>query len=502
MANKLEYILSLKDQFTSKMRSAAKETEKLDKGLGKSTQRFSDLRKAAERMQKMNEKARIDAIISAKTGESMFSRMSGAALAGWAVAGAGVVSFGKSVFDNLVKYEYFSTGLRTMMKGDGLAAAALEGQLIALAKTTPFELEEVQEATKRLMAYGVAGGEVVDKLKMLGNVSAGLGKQSLPFLITAFGQIKAKGHLAGQELNQLTEQGFNPLNIIMKKTGKTYEQLLKDMEKGLITFADVNDAFKTATSSGGQFFNLMEEQSRTVGGRWSGFMDVWNQIQVNIGKSQTGILAGTIKWVSDMADTVNNKLILGNIRDEIFKTEKAKAESLGSKYEGFGVLSSSKIENQRISMLQSMVDKSGGSASGISKMFKFLNALDKGDLSDKTFGKINAEAYNTEKRINDFFRQKTLGMWNLLKSKPNPNETIKLDENGNPIKTGTKESKSIGTGIDVVGTRPQSLVININELVHELKVSSTNLTEGVMKIKEEMAKVLLEVVNDVNYAVR
>jgi hypothetical protein len=49
--------------------------------------------------------------------------------------------------------------------------------------------------------------------------------------------------------------------------------LKKDMEKGLITFDMVEDAFKTATSEGGRFFGMLEQQSETVSGKLSTMND-------------------------------------------------------------------------------------------------------------------------------------------------------------------------------------------------------------------------------------
>jgi len=77
------------------------------------------------------------------------------------------------------------------------------------------------------------------------------------------------------------------------------------------------------------------------------------------------------------------------------------------------------------------------------------------------------------------------------------NKGIVTDENGNVIDKGSKSTK-LGTGTEVTGNRPQSLTINITKLVEELNVQTTNLTEGASKVKEMVAKALLEAVNDIN----
>lgn len=460
MAKDLQYTLSLKDLFSKQMRGAVSETNRMDGVMG-----------------------------------SLQNKLLGLG------AGLSLASFGKSIFDNLRNYEYFSTALRTMMHGDKLASGALETQLVSLAKTSPFELSEVQDATKRLMAYGVAGGEVVDKLRMLGNVSAGLGKQSLPFLITAFGQIRSKGHLAGQELNQLTEQGFNPLNIIAKKTGKSYSELLKEMEKGKITFKDVDEAFKTVTASGGQFFNLMDEQSRTVGGKWSNLSDIWTQIQVNIGKSQSGIISGTIDFVSKMADTLNKKLSAENFMDEALAKQGLQHGTMAKFYNDYLGLKSTGFAGNRQEMktfsaeMQSMLE-STKTAKDVVQNFEYLRDIQKrNQMSDKT---------NEEKDFKWAIIKKAqdglTGAWNLLKSKPTDTKLDGLTDKSNKLSSLGKSATS--SGVNISAQRPQSLVINITELVHELKIQANDLKDSTIKIKEEVTKIFLEMVNEANLAAR
>jgi tape measure domain-containing protein len=497
MANDINYTLNLKDLFSKKMGGAVAETAKLDSKLKSTTQRFSDLRKASERMQATKEKQRIDDIIAAKNGTSAFGEMGNAAKIATGLAVAAFGMFGRSVFNNLVEYEYFSTGIRTMMKGDALAGKALEGQLVNLAKTTPFELSEIQSASKRLMAYGVAGGQVVDKLRMLGNVSAGLGKQSLPFLITAFGQIKSKGHLAGQELNQLTEQGFNPLNIIAKKTGKSYDELLKEMAKGQITFKMVDDAFKTVTSSGGQFFNLMDEQSRTVGGKWSNLSDVWNQIQVNIGKSQSGILAGTIGFISSMADKLNNRLAGGNFLDETIKKKGLEQSYKNVKSSFMGGINF----GAKAGEYQDIVTSGSGSAKDIAQNLQYFGDILKRNEEKVKSGKMTMDEYRISTALASESIQKLKGGLTLLKTKADTS-LLPVSETSNGLTSGNKKTDSLGTGTEVTGNRPQSLTLNITKLIETQNISTTNMSETSAKIKEEVSKALLEAVNDVNTVAR
>jgi hypothetical protein len=100
----------------------------------------------------------------------------------------------------------------------------------------------------------------------------------------------------GQDLLQIVNQGFNPLQIISQKTGKSMAQLKDDMSAGLITFSMVEDAFKTATLQGGKFYNGMENGSKTLSGTMSTLSD-------NI-----KITARNIVGLSDAGDVVKGGL--------------------------------------------------------------------------------------------------------------------------------------------------------------------------------------------------
>ncbi len=286
--NNLEYTLRLKDLFSKTMQGAAKETAKLDSGLKKSTQRFADLRKAAEQMQKQSEKARVDAIISAKTGQSAFSKMGTAAMVGWGIAGASVMSFGKAVVESLKNYEYFHASLKTMLHGNENATASLESQLIKLAATTPFELTEVQTATKQLLAYGFKAGEVIETIRTLGDVSAGTGN-NIGDVVYLYGTLRTSGRVALTDVNQFANRGIPIWESLAKNMKLTTKEVREFVGQGKVGFKDVEKAFQSMTGAGGQFFGMMDAQSKTVGGQLSNMADSWEQLKVQVGKSQKGI---------------------------------------------------------------------------------------------------------------------------------------------------------------------------------------------------------------------
>lgn len=174
------------------------------------------------------------------------------------------VNLAKKTFELGVKQEQLNIAFTTFL-GSAEKAKKLLQDLTKFAIVTPFTPDQVNNAAKALLAFGVAGKDIIPTLKMLGDVSSGTGKD-LTEMAIIFGQIRSTGRLMGQDLLQLINAGFNPLQIISEQTGKSVTRLKKEMEAGLITFDMVEGAFRSATAEGGRFFNLMEKQSQSVGG--------------------------------------------------------------------------------------------------------------------------------------------------------------------------------------------------------------------------------------------
>lgn len=174
-----------------------------------------------------------------------------------------------------VKYnaqmEQYITSFGTML-GSAEKAQNMIAQIKKFAAETPFELPDLAKGAQTLLAFGTAEEKVLPIMKMLGDVSQG-NKEKFDGLTLAFAQCQSTGKLMGQDLLQMINQGFNPLNEISKMTGKSVAQLKEEMSKGAISAEMVAAAFEHATSEGGQFYNAMEAQSKTFSGQLSTLKD-------------------------------------------------------------------------------------------------------------------------------------------------------------------------------------------------------------------------------------
>jgi tape measure domain-containing protein len=209
-----------------------------------------------------------------KAGGGMLGMMGGGAMmkaalpmAAFAAVGAAAIAGGAKIISMGADLETTRVQFQTFL-GDAERGNALMGQLDNFANFTPFTNDQVTKAGRTLLSFGFGADEIVPTLKTLGDISAGTGKD-LSELGVIFGQIKGAGRLMGGDLLQLINAGFNPLQVMSEKTGRTMGQLKDDMSKGAISFDMVKDAFKAATSEGGLFNNMTEKLSKTFSGRMS-----------------------------------------------------------------------------------------------------------------------------------------------------------------------------------------------------------------------------------------
>ncbi|HEV7299260.1 MAG TPA: tape measure protein [Tepidisphaeraceae bacterium] len=158
------------------------------------------------------------------------------------------------------------------MLGSADAAGAMMEQLKSFAASTPFEFPEIANATKSLLNAGVGAGEMTDKLRMLGDISAGSGKP-LNELVAIFAKIKNTGRLQGDTLAQLAEGGVPVYKALSKQMGVSTESIGQMVSEGKVSFAELETALGSLTAAGGIYEGMTLKQSRTLGGLWSTLTD-------------------------------------------------------------------------------------------------------------------------------------------------------------------------------------------------------------------------------------
>lgn len=206
------------------------------------------------------------------------------------------------------EFQQLEISFGTMLKSKE-KANALMAQLTDLAAKTPFGLQEVSEGAKRLLAFQVPAQEVTETLRRMGDVAAGLGVP-MGQLIHVYGQVKAQGKLMTNDLYQFMNAGIPIIAELSKVVGKSETEIKDMVSAGKIGFTEIQAVIKNMTSEGGLFFNLMAEQSKSLGGQISNLQDNFDQMLNEIGKASEGTVSGAISSVSFL---VENYQTLGKI---------------------------------------------------------------------------------------------------------------------------------------------------------------------------------------------
>ena len=158
-----------------------------------------------------------------------------------------------------------TTNFTTLLHSAG-EASTLVSQLNAIDQASTLDMTDLSKAAQEMISFGVNSSQVIPTIKELGDISQG-NSEKFNALSLAFSQTSSAGKLTGQDLLQYISAGFNPLQVIAQKTGKSMADLRDEMGKGQISAADVADAFKTATSAGGAFYNATANASKTYSGQ-------------------------------------------------------------------------------------------------------------------------------------------------------------------------------------------------------------------------------------------
>lgn len=180
--------------------------------------------------------------------------------------------------------EQYTTTFQTFT-GSAEKANEVMSQLIDLGAQTPFETTDLADATQKLMSFGFTADEAVGSLTMLGDASQG-SAEKLNSIVTAYGRMNSSGKVTLEDLNMMIDQGFNPLQQVAEDTGMSMAEVYDAISKGQLPVETVNEAIKKMTSEGGQYFGLMEAQSKTLNGQLSTLSD---NVSMKLGEAFSGV---------------------------------------------------------------------------------------------------------------------------------------------------------------------------------------------------------------------
>lgn len=164
-----------------------------------------------------------------------------------------------------------------VMTGSAEKAAEVVERLRTMGAKTPFETTDLVQTTQLLMQYGFTADDAIDRMSMLGDIAQG-NAEAMTSIATGYAQMSSAGKVNLQDIKQMINGGFNPLQEISERTGESMESLYDRISKGTMAVSEITDSMRYATSEGGKFYQSMEKQSKTLNGQLSTLQDNANQL--------------------------------------------------------------------------------------------------------------------------------------------------------------------------------------------------------------------------------
>ena len=224
----------------------------------------------------------------------------------------GTIGFGALVKEG-VQYNATVEQLQTsfeVMTGSATKATDIVEKLKEIGAKTPFEFTGLAETTQLLMNYGFEADDAISKMQMLGDISQG-SAEKMNRIATAYGQMSSAGKVSLEDVKQMIEAGFNPLQEISQNTGESMASLYDRISKGTISIDEITASMERSTSAGGKYFQSMEKQSQTLNGQWSTAKDNFSNLLGSILKPISELLTNTIlpavnNFMSKLQEKIDN----------------------------------------------------------------------------------------------------------------------------------------------------------------------------------------------------
>ena len=190
---------------------------------------------------------------------------------------------------------------------------------------TAYSLDAAATVAAQLAATGMRGGEeMTNTLKGIAGTAA-MTSSSFEEIGMIYTKVMAKGHLMGDQVNQLAYRGLNVTEELGKALGKTGDEITKMISKGQIDFKTFSDALynafgehasKANDTYAGSLANLHSALNRITAdvqaAKFEALKDVFNELRLRVNEIKKG-LEPTITLI------VNVEKALGILATQIIK---------------------------------------------------------------------------------------------------------------------------------------------------------------------------------------
>lgn len=222
------------------------------------------------------------------------------------LVGQGMGTLLQSIVQTRGQFQQLEIAFSTMLKSSSQAKKLMDS-LIDTAARTPFDLQGIAQTTKQMLAYGSTVDNVVDEIVMLGNVASGVGAplQDIAYL---YGTLRTQGRAFTVDIRQFAGRGIPIYEELAKVLGVTKDEVTSLVSEGKVGFAEVEKAFQNMTGSAGIYYNLMQEQSKSLTGMISNMGDAWDNALNSLGKANQDIFGDAIQGATYMIEHLDDIL--------------------------------------------------------------------------------------------------------------------------------------------------------------------------------------------------
>jgi len=260
------------------------------------------------------------------------------AAVGKLAAAFSAIQAAKFVFAKTAELESQTRSLQ-VLTGSAQKATQIIRELQQIGAVTPFTSTELIDSAKRLQAFGVSTEKVVETTKRLADVSGATGAE-LQGLVTAYGQVQAKGRLQGEELLQFQERGVALQQVLREEYKLSGEEFQDALSKGRISAEAVEFALQKLTDAGGKYANGAVAQSDTLAGRLSTLQDAVQNLASRLGTILAPAMQSILGLAIDIANQINSVFetillqrqlganLAPAMRDKLFKQAGQEAEQI------------------------------------------------------------------------------------------------------------------------------------------------------------------------------
>jgi len=222
------------------------------------------------------------------------------------------------------RMEQAHLSMQTML-GSAEAATVLLQEMQDFAAHTPFQFEDLDQAAKKLLAFGWSAHDIIPDLTTMGNAIAalGLGAPGLDRVTLALGQMSQMSHANGMEIRRLNELGISAQKYIVDAFHINASELDKLGNTG-ITGAQAVKAILEGMAQDPRFKDMMQVQSQTMVGLWTTVKDNAQMILGKIGETAFDSSRDVVRALGEMSTQGVEAMRSGGLAgllDGLFGTE-------------------------------------------------------------------------------------------------------------------------------------------------------------------------------------